>query len=204
MRGSRTMKSIGPVIVAALFAAGCDRAPDIEMPEAPEATTPDPSSSPISILRETPDAAVDEEELLEPLEVTVPFAEGGFELDEAAQKVLTDAIASDQFEAGGKIVLRGHTDSVGNDEANLRASRKRAETVADALEEAGANTDNIEIIPLGEQRPIAPNAKLDGTPDEEGRARNRRVDITIMPPEDDTQTETEGDEAVVPEQTPEA
>jgi OOP family OmpA-OmpF porin len=37
------------------------------------------------------------------------------------------------------------------------------------------------VIGLGEDRPVAPNAHLDGSDDPEGRARNRRVEIEVTP-----------------------
>jgi OOP family OmpA-OmpF porin len=82
---------------------------------------------------------------------------------------------------GWPIVLRGHTDSEGSDQGNLFASRKRAEAVAGWLVESGIDEDRIEVIALGEQRPIAPNVHLDGTPDKEGRRRNLRVEVWIGP-----------------------
>src|SRR5690606_30153070 len=96
----------------------------------------------------------------------------------------------DQLAEGWPVVLRGHTDSVGHDEANLRASRRRAEAVANWLVEHGVSEERIEIIALGEQRPIAPNALPDGSPDEEGRAKNRRVTVHIVPADAETPTET--------------
>jgi OOP family OmpA-OmpF porin len=39
------------------------------------------------------------------------------------------------------------------------------------------------VIALGEARPVAPNANLDGSDNPGGRARNRRVDITVSPGE---------------------
>jgi OOP family OmpA-OmpF porin len=37
----------------------------------------------------------------------------------------------------------------------------------------------MRVIALGETRPIAPNAKPDGSDDSAGRARNRRVEIEL-------------------------
>ena len=118
----------------------------------------------------------------DPLAATISFAEGGYELDAADRRLLREAIASDQAARDWPIVLRGHTDSEGSDQGNLFASRKRAEAVAGWLADNGIEADRIEVIALGEQRPIAPNAHLDGTPDEEGRRRNRRVELWIGPP----------------------
>ena len=98
---------------------------------------------------------------------------------------------TEQMAAGGAIVLRGHTDSVGDDEANLRVSERRAEMVRDWLLEQGVGEERITVIAIGEQRPIAPNAQLDGTPDEAGRAANRRVDVTIAVPDEESAGDSE-------------
>ncbi|RVQ69199.1 OmpA family protein [Croceicoccus ponticola] len=184
------LRIIALISVAAITLAACDRTADPD--DAPASTAishTGPTATPISILRENAEPVVDDGIPTEPLEISVPFAQGGTSLSAGAEKAIAEIVASSQFKLGGDILLRGHTDAVGDDQANLRVSRSRAEAVAKALEEAGATADNITIIPIGEMRPVAPNAKLDGTPDEEGRARNRRVEVTVMPPtsgEDDT------------------
>ncbi|RJX69166.1 OmpA family protein [Tsuneonella suprasediminis] len=135
----------------------------------------------ISIFR--PDVEIAREpKPMAPLSMRIGFDDGGSELSDAARKVLQEVLNSPQMKAGGAIVLGGHTDSAGNDAANLRASRKRAETVRDWLIEHGVAEKRITVIAFGEQNPVAPNAKDDGTPDEDARARNRRVDITIAVP----------------------
>lgn len=170
-------------MVAALALAACDRS---EPTAPPEPAEPAPEAPPpASIIR--PDLEVNRiEPKLEPLEASVSFAETGGELSAAALEDLEAIMESPQLAKGGAIVLRGHTDSTGDDEANLRVSRRRAEVVRDWLIEHGVAEDRITVIALGEQRPIAPNAKLDGTPDEEGRAANRRVDVSIALPEEST------------------
>ncbi|WP_236672138.1 hypothetical protein [Croceicoccus sp. YJ47] len=62
------------------------------------------------------------------------------------------------------------------------------------LEDNGIDADRIEIIALGEMRPLAPNANLDGTANEANRARNRRVDIHIAIPETGDDEEANADE----------
>lgn len=175
----------GNAVLAALMLAlgACENGGEpIAEPSPTRTPEPDTSKSPISILRESPEPILEPAVPQEPFDATVPFAEGGTALSDQAAAVIAEIVASRQFELGGKITLRGHTDSVGHDKANLRASKKRAESVAKALENAGANAGNIEIIPIGEMRPIAPNAKLDGTADEEGRAMNRRVEVSVAAP----------------------
>lgn len=112
------------------------------------------------------------------LETLILFPEGD-QLTEAALAELATVLASPQMEEGGSIVLRGHSDSGGNDQANLRASQARAEAVRDWLVENGIAEDRITIIAFGEQNPAAPNALPDGSPDEAGRAANRRVEIEV-------------------------
>ena len=163
---------------AALALAGC---------EGREAPAPEPSPVPTttsaSIIR--PDVEVERiAPALEPLEASVTFAEGGDTLSDDALADREAIMDSPQMEAGGDIVLRGHTDSLGDDEANLRVSRRRAELVRDWLVERGVDPQRIGVVALGEQRPIAPNAHLDGSPDEAGRAANRRVNVSIAVPGD--------------------
>ncbi|MFV0643406.1 MAG: OmpA family protein [Sphingomonadaceae bacterium] len=118
----------------------------------------------------------------EPLTATVSFAHNENELDSAAKLLIDDILASPQTKAGGAIILRGSTDSVGSDAANLRISEKRAIMVRDYMVAKGITETRIRVIALGEMRPIAPNATLDGAPDEAGRAKNRRVDVEIALP----------------------
>ena len=65
---------------------------------------------------------------------------------------------------GGEIILRGHSDSGGSDDGNLRASQARAEAVRDWLVDNGIDSERITVIAFGEQNPAAPNALPDGSP----------------------------------------
>jgi OOP family OmpA-OmpF porin len=116
-----------------------------------------------------------------PFDARVGFPDGGSKLDDAATHALDAVLANPVTATGGSIVLRGSSDSHGSDADNKAASKKRAEAVAHYLEKHGIAKDRITVIALGEGRPIAPNAKLDGSDDPEGRAKNRRVDISVAP-----------------------
>ena len=175
-------------VVAALALAGCRW----EQPAEPEPTTDRSDAVPPSP-EETPATSIMRPEVLpepaaparlEPLEATIPFAKGGNELTAEAEQALADVVESAQLAEGWPVVLRGHTDSLGSDRANLLTSKLRAEAVADWLVEHGVARERITVIAIGEQRPVAPNAHLDGSADEEGRARNRRVTLAIAPPVD--------------------
>lgn len=73
------------------------------------------------------------------------------------------------------ISVVGHTDSVGSDQVNQDLSVKRAESVANHLINRGVLAGRILIWGYGKSRPIATNST------EEGRAANRRVELTIEP-----------------------
>jgi outer membrane protein OmpA-like peptidoglycan-associated protein len=109
---------------------------------------------------------------------TIGFPQGGGGLNDVAKAAL-DRLAADPAVKGGKLILRGHSDSEGDDEANRIMSRKRAEAVREYLARKGFERSRIRVIALGETRPIAPNAKPDGSDDSAGRARNRRVEIEL-------------------------
>jgi OOP family OmpA-OmpF porin len=108
----------------------------------------------------------------------VSFASGPA-LDDAARATL-DGFAA-KAGADSALVIRGSTDSRGADTRNRAVSLRRARLVADYLASKGIAKDRMTVIGLGEDRPVAPNAHLDGSDDPEGRARNRRVEIEVTP-----------------------
>ncbi len=72
--------------------------------------------------------------------------------------------------------VEGHTDSYGTDEANLKLSEERSEAVRLYLTaNMGSGAPKITSVGYGETRPIANNETADG------RAKNRRIDIVIVP-----------------------
>jgi len=73
-----------------------------------------------------------------------------------------------------KARVTGHTDSAGNDKWNMRLSRKRSEFVRDFMIEQGIAKRQISNEGIGPDEPIATNAT------EEGKALNRRVEITLQ------------------------
>ena len=73
------------------------------------------------------------------------------------------------------IDVYGHTDSTGSAQLNQQLSENRARTVADFLTTQGVSPARLRSQGFGETMPVASNA----TP--EGRAKNRRVEIRIVP-----------------------
>ena len=173
--------------MAALALSACNQDRDRTSPEEVDATdAPDPAPAPAgtSILRPDVESEIETEAVLDPVELVLSFDEEGRELTSSARGALTDLLESDQIETDWPIILSGHSDSGGSDDANLRASTNRAETVRDLLVEAGVDGDRITIIAFGEQNPLRPNANPDGTPNERNRARNRRVELAMAPQEE--------------------
>lgn len=73
-----------------------------------------------------------------------------------------------------KVVISGHTDSVGSDEDNMVLSQQRAGNVKKYLVKLGCDELQLSTIGYGKSKPVAPNET------EEGRAKNRRVELHII------------------------
>lgn len=69
----------------------------------------------------------------------------------------------------------GHADNTGGAAFNQDLSARRAQSVSSALISSGVSPSRIRSIGRGEDAPIASNLTA------EGRAQNRRVEITITP-----------------------
>jgi outer membrane protein OmpA-like peptidoglycan-associated protein len=73
------------------------------------------------------------------------------------------------------IQVVGHTDSTGSAEYNQALSERRASTVATYINTRGIDAQRILAFGRGLSQPIADNATA------EGRAMNRRVELTLSP-----------------------
>lgn len=80
-------------------------------------------------------------------------------------------VQGQQAKAASPILVIGHTDATGSAELNQRLSERRAHAVGQLLAEAGVDPKNVYFQGVGASRPIADNSR------EEGRARNRRVEL---------------------------
>jgi OOP family OmpA-OmpF porin len=79
-----------------------------------------------------------------------------------------------KLEKDDRLVITGHTDSVGSELYNLRLSQRRATAVMNYLVQLGIPEARMETRAKGESEPVADNAT------DEGRAANRRVEIDII------------------------
>ena len=74
---------------------------------------------------------------------------------------------------GWKVAVLGHTDSLGTTDYNLALSEDRANAVAKALIGRGVRSEQLFVKGYGANKPLRSNR------DEEGRQKNRRVEIII-------------------------
>ncbi|HVD98261.1 MAG TPA: OmpA family protein [Cytophagaceae bacterium] len=82
----------------------------------------------------------------------------------------------DSFVKNPKLVVEigGHTDNVGEADANLRLSQHRADAIRDYLIKKGVSADRILSKGYGEHTPIASNDT------DAGRAKNRRTEVKVI------------------------
>lgn len=105
------------------------------------------------------------------------FDSGSAALNSSAGPVLERLVAT--LNANGRsITIAGHTDAAGSEESNERLSILRAEVVEGVMAVQGLKVDTS-VIGYGESEPIADNFQPDGSPDRDGMALNRRVEIVV-------------------------
>lgn len=74
---------------------------------------------------------------------------------------------------GSSLEISGHTDSDGDEAANMRLSERRAQAVLDYMLRAGLPVDRLHAVGYGQTRPVASNDTA------EGKAQNRRIEFTV-------------------------
>jgi outer membrane protein OmpA-like peptidoglycan-associated protein len=104
------------------------------------------------------------------------FDSGRAQLKPGSTRAVVGALEMIKAHPDKRILVAGYTDNVGNAKSNLKLSMARAGAVRDWLVEAsGIPVTQFAIQGYGDTRPIADN----GT--NAGRAKNRRVEITLVP-----------------------
>jgi outer membrane protein OmpA-like peptidoglycan-associated protein len=104
----------------------------------------------------------------------IEFASGGAAIG-ARSAPLLDKLAETARGCPGRFLVEGHTDNVGDADANQRLSEARAAAVRDALLVRGVPAVQLEVLGYGANRPLADNAT------EAGRAANRRIEFKALP-----------------------
>ena len=189
-----------PLAIVAL--AGCDAAtmPEAKRVDEPAETRDAPKEPLASVMR--PEVAAPEIQAPEPPQRPAPlvlrFDERSDALGVEAKTRLDAWLTEEILRGNDTILVRGHSDSRGYDGDNLVASRRRAEVARDYLVDKGIEETRIRVIALGENRPVAPNAKPDGSDNPEGRAKNRRVELVLQPADESVPDTRQGSEAGSP------
>ncbi len=109
-----------------------------------------------------------------PVSFTVNFATGSAsELTPESKPVIEAMTAELATRPAPEITVIGHTDRVGNAEANDKLSATRAETVKAILISTGVKAVTLDAAGRGERDPLVPTA------DDIAEPKNRRVEISI-------------------------
>jgi OOP family OmpA-OmpF porin len=79
-----------------------------------------------------------------------------------------------------KVIIEGHTDSMGTVPYNQKLSERRAHAVYNYFNKKGISADRMKTIGYGELKPKASNTTPNGRDNPEGRAMNRRVELKVV------------------------
>ncbi|MCK4840888.1 MAG: OmpA family protein [Methylococcales bacterium] len=104
----------------------------------------------------------------------VLFGSGKATLLPSSARNLNKLVSFLQENQDRKVLVEGHTDSLGSNALNMRLSERRAYAVRVALLEKGVNSARISSRGYGEDNPVAENTTS------MGRQQNRRVEIVVL------------------------
>lgn len=105
----------------------------------------------------------------------ITFDSGSFTVRSALRSDLNKVADNLLRYPDSSVQIIGHTDSDGEAAYNATLSERRANAVADVLQSGGVTFDRLQTAGRGEDQPVASNLT------EEGKARNRRVEIVVIP-----------------------
>ena len=108
------------------------------------------------------------------INLKIEFASGSARLTERAKEQISEIAGALQSKTliNEKIMITGHTDSIGSAKTNLALSRQRALAVKQALVNLRIDKFRLSARGRGESEPLSDNR------DAVGRARNRRVTLS--------------------------
>lgn len=108
-----------------------------------------------------------------PRRFTVFFKFESDELTDQSQALIPQILAAVKEHVVQDVIVIGHTDTMGTQQANYGLGLKRAMMVRNILVAAGLNSASIDVTSVGELDLLVK------TPDETPEPRNRRVDIAV-------------------------
>lgn len=116
---------------------------------------------------------VGEDTLMVHFDSDVLFDVGSSVLDSSGRATLEDVADVINDYPKTAVVVQGHTDSTGSEEANQYLSERRAGSVEVYLVDRGVDPERMSSLGYGESYPVANNSSS------AGRQQNRRVDILL-------------------------
>ena len=148
-----------------------------DAPESTASTTP--TSTTLAVMNEpTSERELAEAQkytsVFEPIDLYFPLGEANYIKTDETTKFFDEAAKFLATNKGKTLMLTGHTDNTGPEDANLRLSRERAEEVKAKLRQSGIEAGQIEVRAKGETEPKADNKTLSG------RKANRRVTVVVQ------------------------
>lgn len=102
----------------------------------------------------------------------IRFRSGSARLLNSSNGTLKAVLAALQADETLSVAISGHTDSQGDRDKNIKLSQDRADAVAEWLRRRGIDTDRMTMAGFGPDQPVDTNDT------EEGRAANRRVELS--------------------------
>ena len=104
----------------------------------------------------------------------INFETGKWDILPESENIINELEAMLKANPSLKVRVEGHTDNTGTPAANKTLSENRAKSVVMALMEKGIDKSRLSSRGWGQESPIADNRT------EDGRAKNRRVEIVKM------------------------
>lgn len=105
----------------------------------------------------------------------IEFESGGDRITEDSATTLDQIASFLSTNPNIRIQIIGHTDSDGDEVANLNLSTLRAEAVRSQLVARGIDPERLLTLGYGEYDPVADNIT------QEGKKRNRRIEFLVLP-----------------------
>lgn len=105
----------------------------------------------------------------------VYFDTNKYNINNASQTTLNKLIGVFKEYPDTNILVVGHTDSQGAEDYNMTLSKNRAYAVTNYLSQNGISNGRLTTNWFGESQPMHDNSTA------EGRAKNRRVNVAILP-----------------------
>jgi outer membrane protein OmpA-like peptidoglycan-associated protein len=105
------------------------------------------------------------------------FRPGKIGVNDAALSTLNNVLGELAAAPDSRVIIEGHTDNIPTGKLyidNMNLSIRRAKAIAEIFLAQGIPSERISVIGYGEARPI------DSNDTEEGRAKNRRVEVKLV------------------------